>query len=60
MSTLFQELGDTVARQWQEANRNEEKFIEIATAALRDSELLTRIGPEEIASWLIKSEQIPS
>lgn len=59
MLAPFQELGDSVARQWEHAKRTEAAFIEIASNALCESHLLTAIEPEDIASWLFNAKEFP-
>lgn len=59
MLASFQELGDSIAAQWEHAGRTDAAFIEIAANALSGSGLLTTLLPGEIASWLFKGEQLP-
>jgi hypothetical protein len=55
----FEDLGNRVAREWAQAVHSEDKFAEIATTALLESGVLTKMEPHEIVSWLVKSQQIP-
>lgn len=59
MIPLFQSLGDEVENRWKSVGYNDEMFTEIATSALEHSQVLTKVEPAEIITWLMHSSGIP-
>jgi hypothetical protein len=55
----FQQLGDAVASAWKAANYDEAVFPEIATTALKNSQVLTTIDTRELIRWLMEGDGIP-
>jgi hypothetical protein len=59
MLPLFLSLGDEVERRWSKAAYSDESFAEIAASALEQSQVLTKVEPAEIITWLMRSSGIP-
>ncbi|HSS20753.1 MAG TPA: hypothetical protein VLL54_11810 [Pyrinomonadaceae bacterium] len=55
----FQKLGSLVEARWKAANYSEEKFPEIAAAALVESDLPSHVDPWEIIRWVHRTDALP-
>ena len=55
----FAELGAAVEKLWKEHGRKEEAFGKVATQALVASNVLATVGPDDIISWLMNSNDVP-
>ena len=56
---LFDELGATLERQWQDANYDENVFPRIAADALLNAKLVERVDPWEIIRWVQHASALP-
>jgi len=56
----FERLGNAVAHAWEKVGRDEDALADIATNALIASKVLTTVDPNDIITWLITSNQVPS
>ncbi len=56
----FQELGALVEKRWREQHYNEDKFPEIAAAALADALPHEHVDPWDIIRWLNTAPQLPA
>lgn len=59
MIKAFQELGGLVATNLSKMGKGSEAFTKAATAAMLESDILNKVHPDEIASWLASSEDVP-
>ena len=55
----FQELGALVEDRWKAENYSEERFPEIAAAALSEADLPARVDPWEIVRWVHTAASMP-
>lgn len=55
----IQELGDSVARAWLACDYADDAFPEIASRALRESELLQRSSQFDLSEWFLTETRLP-
>jgi hypothetical protein len=55
----FQKLGGLVESRWRAENYSEERFPEIAAAALAESDLPSRVDPWDIIRWVHSADTLP-
>lgn len=60
MLKAFEQLGNELEAAWKNHGRTEAAFSQIATEVLTKSEVLTRVNPEEIITWIMNANEIPS
>jgi hypothetical protein len=59
MMQSFQDLGSLIAARWIECGSRIEAFTEVATCALRESDVFTTVDIKAIADWLATSNKVP-
>jgi len=55
----FFKLGDSISKRLQNCENAEERFTEIATEELTDSDLLKRASPEDVMAWIFSQTEKP-